>query len=326
MMKRPPRTRRERVNRVKVVPISPRGYCYGVVDALNLVKRVASDPETPKPVYILGHVVHNRHAVASLEDFGVISLDGPDRLALLDQIDSGTVIFTAHGVSPAVKRKALAKGLYCVDATCPDVTRTHELVKSLATRDYHILYIGKKGHPEAEGVIGECPERVHLVEGPEDLDGIPLPPGPVAVTTQTTLSKWDTEATIEAILARYPNAEVYNELCLATQERQEAAVQQGRETDLVLVVGDTRSNNSNRLVQVVREIAGRPAYLIGGVEDIRPEWLAGKRRVGVTAGSSTPSQLTRAVIEYLQNLDLEVYAPSDAALSADRPSASPSRP
>lgn len=314
------------MNQVEVVPISPRGYCYGVVDALNLVKRVASDPETPKPVYILGQVVHNRHAVASLEEFGVISLDGPDRLALLDQIDSGTVIFTAHGVSPAVKRKALAKGLYCVDATCPDVTRTHELVKSLAARNYHILYIGKKGHPEAEGVIGECPERVHLVEGPEDLEGIHLPPGPVAVTTQTTLSKWDTEATIEAIVARYPNAEVYNELCLATQERQEAAVQQGRETDLVLVVGDTRSNNSNRLVQVVREIAGRPAYLIGGVEDIRPEWLAGKRRVGVTAGSSTPSQLTRAVIEHLQNLDVEVYAPSDAVLKADRPSASPSRP
>lgn len=295
-----------------VVRISPRGYCYGVVDALQLAKRVAADPDTPRPIYILGQIVHNRHAVASLEEYGIISLDGADRAALLDDIHSGTVIFTAHGVSPAVKRKALEKGLHCVDATCPDVTRTHELVKSLAERDFQIIYIGKKGHPEAEGVMGEAPERIHLVQSVADVAELTLPPGPVAVTTQTTLSKWDTEAIVEAIVQRYPDAEIYNELCLATQERQEAAVSQSAESDLVLVVGDVRSNNSNRLVQVVQEIAGKPAYLIDSVNDIRPEWLQGKTRVAVTAGSSTPSRITREVIEYLESLDLQVYG-SDAA-------------
>lgn len=303
---------------MEVIRISPRGYCYGVVDALQLAKRVASDPETPKPVYILGQIVHNRHAVESLKEYGIISLEGDDRMALLDQIDSGTVIFTAHGVSPAVKQKARAKGLHCVDATCPDVTRTHQLVKDLTAQGYQILYIGKKGHPEPEGVIGECPEQVHLVQNVSDLDALSLPPGPIAVTTQTTLSKWDTEALIQEILRRFPHAEVYNELCLATQQRQEAAVAQGRDSDVVIVVGDRKSNNSNRLVQVVQEIAGRPAYLVDNVDEIRLEWLVGKRRVAVTAGSSTPSQITRAVIEYLEQMNLEVWGPPHLSESNSR--------
>jgi len=250
--------------------------------------------------------------VESLREYGIISLDGPNRLELLERIERGTVIFTAHGVSPQVKQRAREKGLHCVDATCPDVTRTHELVKELAARGYYILYIGKRGHPEPEGVMGEAPDRVFLVESREDVDALQLPPGPVAVTTQTTLSKWDTEDLIRYILTRFPDAEIHNDICLATQQRQEAAVNQGREADLVLVVGDQRSNNSNRLVQVVREIARRPAYLVESVHDIRPEWLQGVRRVAVTAGSSTPSEITREVIRYLESLDLEIFAPRSA--------------
>lgn len=294
---------------VEVIKISPRGYCYGVVDAINLAKKAALDPYVPKPVHILGAIVHNRHAVASLEQYGIISLDGPDREALLDQVTGGTVIFTAHGVSPAVKRKAKEKGLYCIDATCPDVTRTHALVRELAALGYTILYIGKRGHPEPEGVIGEAPESVHLIETEADVDELQVDAAKIAVTTQTTLSKWDTERVINYILERFPHAEVYNDLCLATQERQEAAVEQGRHADLVLVVGDKRSNNSNRLVQVVQEIAGRPARLIDSVADIDLEWLRGVRRVAVTAGSSTPSEITREVVRYLESLDLDVLAP-----------------
>ena len=294
---------------VEVIKISPRGYCYGVVDAINLAKRAAQDPHVPKPVHILGAIVHNRHAVAALEEYGIISLDGADREALLDQIKSGTVIFTAHGVSPAVKRKAQEKGLYCIDATCPDVTRTHALVRELASRGYTILYIGKRGHPEPEGVIGEAPDHVHLVETEADVDALNVTAEKLAVTTQTTLSKWDTERVINYIVQRYPHVEIYNDLCLATQERQEAAVQKGREADLVIVVGDKRSNNSNRLVQVVQEIAGRPARLIDSATDIDPEWLRGVRRVAVTAGSSTPSEITREVVRYLESLDLDVLAP-----------------
>lgn len=295
---------------MEVIKINPRGYCYGVVDAINLAKKAAKDPHIPKPIHILGAIVHNRHAVADLERFGIISLDGDDREALVDQVSEGTVIFTAHGVSPAVKQKAHDKGLYCIDATCPDVTRTHTLVKELAGDGYTILYIGKRGHPEPAGVIGEAPDHVHLVESEADVDALEIEADcpRIAVTTQTTLSKWDTERVLSYIARRFPHAKIFNDLCLATQERQEAAVEQGGQSDLVLVVGDTRSNNSNRLVQVVQEIARRPARLIDSVADIKPEWLIGVRRVAVTAGSSTPSHITREVIQYLESFQLDVLS------------------
>lgn len=291
---------------MEVIKISPRGYCYGVVDAIQMARKVATDPSTPKPVYILGQIVHNRHAVESLEQFGIISLDGPDRMQLLEQVETGSVVFTAHGVSPVVKAKARAKGLHCIDATCPDVEKTHRLVRELVAQGYQIVYIGKKGHPEPEGVVGECPRNVHLIENEADLNALDVQADKMAVTTQTTLSKWDTEELIQQVRRRYPHIEVYNEICMATQERQEAAVIQSKNADVVLVVGDVKSNNSNRLVQVVQELAGRPAYLIDNVTEIDPEWLKGMRRVAVTAGSSTPSEITRQVIRYLEELHMQV--------------------
>lgn len=291
---------------MEVIKITPRGYCYGVVDAIQLAKRAARDPSVPKPVYVLGQIVHNRHAVESLTALGIITLDGPNRLELLEQIDHGTVVFTAHGVSPAVKQRAREKGLHCIDATCPDVTRTHDLVRELAARGYAIIYIGKKGHPEPEGVSGEAPGRVHLVETAEDVEALAIAGERVAVTTQTTLSKWDTERLIQLIRQRYPHVAVYNEICDATQKRQEAAVAQSQAADLVIVVGDRRSNNSNRLVEVVTKLAGRPAYLIDNADELRPEWLVGVRRVAVTAGSSTPSEITREVIRRLEGWPVEV--------------------
>lgn len=287
---------------MEVIKITPRGYCYGVVDAIQLAKNASRDSSLPRPIYVLGLIVHNHHVVEELKEYGIISLDGPDRLALLEQIESGTVIFTAHGVSPSVRARAQAKGLCCIDATCPDVTRTHELVIDLVGRGYEVIYVGKKGHPEPEGVLGEAPGRVHLVESIADADALNLVTDRLAVTTQTTLSQWDTTALIERIRGRYPHAEVYNEICLATQQRQEGAAAQAKEADVVLVVGDRRSNNSNRLVQVVQEIVGKPAYLVDNVSEIDPVWLQGARKVGITAGSSTPTQLTREVIEFVERL------------------------
>ena len=285
-----------------VIKFSPRGYCYGVVDAIQLAKRVAKNPSTQRPIYVLGQIVHNAHVVDNLDDLGIVTLDGPDRLSILADVTEGTVVFTAHGVSPQVKGLARAKGLNCIDATCPDVTRTHDLVTTLVAAGYEIIYVGKRGHPEPDGVVGEAPGRVHLVETVADVEALDLDAPKIAATNQTTLSKWDTAAAMEAIQRKYPHSEVHNEICLATQVRQEAAVEQGRNADLVLVVGDKRSNNSNRLVQVVREIAGRPAYLVDSVAEIDPAWLAGAHTVGVTAGSSTPSELTRDVIRYVEGL------------------------
>jgi 4-hydroxy-3-methylbut-2-enyl diphosphate reductase len=295
---------------MRVIKISPRGYCYGVVDAIQMAKRVARDPAVPRPIYVLGQIVHNRHAVDGLSALGIVTLDGPDRMALLDQVESGTVIFTAHGISPAVKAAARSRGLNCVDATCPDVTRTHDLIIDLVGRGYEIMYVGKRGHPEPEGAMGEAPDHVYLVETVADVDALTLDAPKLAVTTQTTLSQWDTQAVIERIQQRYPHVEVFNEICHATQERQQAAVSQVDEAQLVLVVGDQRSNNSKRLVQVVQEIAHRPARLIDSVHDIEPRWLEGIDTVAITSGSSTPTEVTRAVIQHLEAYEPRVVGAS----------------
>jgi 4-hydroxy-3-methylbut-2-enyl diphosphate reductase len=287
-----------------VIKVTPRGYCYGVVDAIQMVKQVARDPGMPKPIYILGLIVHNHHVVQEMEELGVISLDGENRLALLDQIDHGTVIFTAHGVSPAVKVKAKEKGLRVVDATCPDVTKTHRLIEELVAQDYKVIYIGKKGHPEPEGAVGVAPDMVHLVERAADLDALSFPPGQkLAVTNQTTLSQWDTRALMDEIQRRWPQTVVYNEICMATQLRQEAVAKLAPQADVVIVVGDKRSNNSNRLVQVAEELAQRPAYLVDTAEEIDPAWLQGKQKVAVTSGASTPTQITREVINRLEKIE-----------------------
>ncbi len=299
---------------MQVIKVSPRGYCYGVVDAIQMAKRVARDPQVPRPIYVLGQIVHNRHAVETLSALGIVTLDGPDRLALLEQIDAGTVIFTAHGVSPAVKAAAAARGLHCVDSTCPDVTRTHELVLALVDQGYEIIYVGKKGHPEPEGVMGEAPGHVHLVESLDDVDALDLAAPRLAVTTQTTLSQWDTQALIDRIRERFPHVEIHNDICHATVERQIAATTQVGDADLVLVVGDERSNNSKRLVQVVQTIAHKPARLIDNVDVIRPEWLEGVRVVAVTSGSSTPTEVTRAVINFL-----EAYEPQSRPAATTTP-------
>lgn len=287
-----------------VIKITPRGYCYGVVDAIQMVKQVAKDPNVPRPIYILGLIVHNHHVVEEMEQLGVISLDGEDRLALLDQVESGTVIFTAHGVSPAVKIKAREKGLHVVDATCPDVTKTHTLIKELVAQGYEIIYIGKKGHPEPEGAVGVAPAHVHLVERESDLAGLSFGPDQkLAVTNQTTLSQWDTRALMNKIQERWPQTAVYNEICMATQLRQEAVAKTAPEADVVIVVGDKRSNNSNRLVQVAEELAGRQAYLVDNADEVNPAWLEGKQKVAVTSGASTPTQITREVIQKIERLN-----------------------
>ena len=294
---------------MEVIKISPRGYCYGVVDALQIVRKIARDPSQPRPIYIIGQIVHNRHAIEELTSLGVITLDGPDRASILEQVKSGTVIFTAHGVSPLVKQAARARGLNCIDATCPDVTVTHDLVRDLVAQGYYILYIGKKGHPEPEGVLGEAPGQISLIETEADVDALTLTEQQqrkLALSTQTTLSQWDTRRVVAYARQKYPQIEVHIDICAATQSRQEAVVAQAKGADLTIVVGDPRSNNTNRLVQVSEELAGVPAVRIEDLSQLQTAWLQGKNRVAVTAGASTPSQLTRAVIRFLEEYQPDI--------------------
>jgi 4-hydroxy-3-methylbut-2-enyl diphosphate reductase len=296
---------------MEVVRITPRGYCHGVVEAIRIAKRVGSERAEGEQVTMLGYLVHNEHVTRELEEHGVALVDAPDRMKGLDQIESGTVVFTAHGISPLVVDEARRRGLNVVDATCSDVTRTHDLVRRLTDEGHHVVYIGKRGHPEPAGALGVAPDATTLVETIEEVDQLDFPAGTrLAVTCQTTLSMWDTKAIIDRLVERYPDIAVHNEICLATQERQEAAVLAATDVDCVVVVGSRRSSNSLRLVQVVEERAGKPAFLVDTADEVRPEWFAGMRRVGVTAGASTPTQLTRAVIQLIEALPQPEPAPA----------------
>ncbi|MBF0706525.1 4-hydroxy-3-methylbut-2-enyl diphosphate reductase [Alkalihalobacillus hwajinpoensis] len=288
---------------MKVTKISPRGYCYGVVDAMVIARNAALDKTLPRPIFILGMIVHNKHVTDAFEDDGIITLDGPNRMEILEKVESGTVIFTAHGVSPQVRELAEKKGLTVLDATCPDVTVTHDLIREKQKEGYHVIYIGKKGHPEPEGAMGIAPDIVHLVEKPEEVDELEIDCDNIIITNQTTMSQWDVQEIMEKAMERYPHAVIHNEICNATQVRQEAVAQQAGDTDLVLVVGDPKSNNSNRLAQVSIEVAGTPAYRIADISELKLEWLEGVETVGVTAGASTPTPITKEVIRFLDQYD-----------------------
>jgi 4-hydroxy-3-methylbut-2-en-1-yl diphosphate reductase len=290
---------------MEVVRITPRGYCHGVVEAIRIAKRVGAERGGSEPVTMLGYLVHNEHVTRELQESGVSLVEESDRMKGLDQVREGTVIFTAHGISPKVVEAAQARGLNVVDATCSDVTRTHDIVRNLVEQSYHVVYIGKRGHPEPAGVLGIAPEQTTLIETIEEADEVEFPPGTrLAVTCQTTLSVWDTQAIIERLVQRFPDIEVHNEICLATQERQEAAVLAAKDVDCVVVVGSRRSSNSLRLVQVVQEKGSKPAYLVDTADEVDPTWFRGMTRIGVTAGASTPTQLTRQVIAAIEAMDL----------------------
>ena len=290
---------------MKVQKISPRGYCYGVVDAMVIARNAALDKTLPRPIYILGMIVHNKHVTDAFEEDGIITLDGKNRLEILEKVETGTVIFTAHGVSPEVRELARRKGLVSIDATCPDVTVTHDLIAEKTAEGYDIIYIGKKYHPEPEGAIGVAPHAVHLIENLEDVDGLKLNNEKLLVTNQTTMSQWDVAHIMEALKEKFPHIEVHKEICLATQVRQEAVAEQAGEADLLIVVGDPKSNNSNRLTQVSVEIANTPSYRISDVSEIDINWLQGVETVAVTAGASTPTLVVREVISFLENFDPE---------------------
>lgn len=290
---------------MEIIKITPRGYCYGVVDAMVIARNASLDKSLPRPIYILGMIVHNKHVTDAFESDGIITLDGPNRLKILEQIDEGTVIFTAHGVSPEVKRRAKEKGLVCIDATCPDVDNTHQLIREVKSNGYHVIYIGKKGHPEPEGAVGVAPDIVHLVQTLEDIDALPeeLLNQKLIVTNQTTMSQWDVKHLIDELKVKYPHIEVHEEICLATQVRQEAVATQADQADLLIVVGDPKSNNSNRLAQVSKEIAHTNAYRIADLSELKLEWLQDVESVAVTAGASTPTPIVKEVIDYIRNYD-----------------------
>ncbi|GAB7005168.1 4-hydroxy-3-methylbut-2-enyl diphosphate reductase [Nocardioides sp. AN3] len=278
-----------------VLLAAPRGYCAGVDRAVVTVEKALD--LYGAPVYVRKQIVHNKHVVADLESRGAVFVEE------LDQVPEGqTVVFSAHGVSPAVHTEAASRGLKTIDATCPLVTKVHHEAKRFAGEDYDILLIGHAGHEEVEGTAGEAPEHIQLVQGPQDVDGIVVrDPAKVAWLSQTTLSVDETLETVEAIRQRFPLLldPPSDDICYATQNRQLAVKEIARESDLVIVVGSGNSSNSVRLVEVALEAGAGSAYRVDDASEIDPAWLDGVRTVSVTSGASVPEELVQGVLSVL---------------------------
>ena len=279
-----------------VVLAAPRGYCAGVDRAVITVEK-ALDLYGP-PVYVRKQIVHNRHVVEDLEARGAIFVEE------LSEVPGGsTVVFSAHGVSPAVHAEAAERGLKTIDATCPLVTKVHNEAKRFASDGQKILFIGHAGHEEVEGTRGEAPESMILVEHPDDVAGVELDdPTRVAWLSQTTLSVDETWQTVTKLREKFPLLmdPPSDDICYATQNRQSAVKQISTDADLVIVVGSANSSNSVRLVEVALEAGAKASYRIDNAGEIDPAWLIGVDKVAVTSGASVPDELVRGVLDYLE--------------------------
>lgn len=276
---------------------NPRGFCAGVERAIEIVERALEIYGAP--IYVRHEVVHNKFVVDDLRTKGAVFVEELDEVP-----DGATVIFSAHGVSKAVRAEADRRGLRVFDATCPLVTKVHSEVGRVREAGKEIVMIGHRGHPEVEGTMGQAAGGMHLVENVEDVARLQVKdPNQLAYVTQTTLSVDDARSIVQALEARFPKitGPRRDDICYATQNRQDAVKKMTGQCDLVIVVGSPNSSNSNRLCEVAKN-RGVGAYLVDGADEIRPEWLNNKQRIGVTAGASAPEVLVKQVIERLMFL------------------------
>ena len=284
---------------MEIVLANPRGFCAGVDRAIEIVERAIE--LFGAPIYVRHEVVHNRYVVDRLRNLGAVFVD-----ELSEVPDQATVIFSAHGVPKAVQDEAAERALNVFDATCPLVTKVHMEVSRYAQDGREVVLIGHAGHPEVEGTMGQYDAdlggAIYLVETPDDVSGLPIKdPERIAFVTQTTLSVDDTARVIDALRERFPSllGPRKEDICYATQNRQDAVKAMVKRCDVILVVGSPESSNSNRLREIASK-AGIPGYLIDGPQDLKPEWFEGKDAVGVTAGASAPEILVQQVVEKLR--------------------------
>ena len=280
-----------------VLLANPRGFCAGVDRAIEIVERALELHGAP--IYVRHEVVHNKFVVQDLKQKGAVFVED------LSEVPTGaTVVFSAHGVSQAVRRDAEARGLKVFDATCPLVTKVHVEVSKKRGQGREVVMIGHRGHPEVEGTMGQSEGGMHLIERPEDVAGLSVKDEKnLAFVTQTTLSVDDAQQTINALKKRFPGivGPKKDDICYATQNRQDAVKALAKQCDAVIVVGSPNSSNSNRLREVAQQ-QGVAAYMVDNAQELQPEWVAGKRVVGVTAGASAPEVLVRQVVEKLRQL------------------------
>ena len=280
----------------RVLLAAPRGYCAGVDRAVIAVEKALD--HYGAPVYVRKEIVHNKHVVTGLEKRGAIFVD-----EVYEVPEGSTLVFSAHGVSPAVVKASEARGLNTIDATCPLVTKVHREVQRFAAEEYDILLIGHEGHEEVEGTAGEAPDHVQLVDGKEGIENAKVKdPKKVIWLSQTTLSVDETMETVLKLREKFPTLQnpPSDDICYATQNRQVAIKQVGSESDLVLVIGSANSSNTVRLVEVALEAGAKAAYRIDYASEIKEEWFEGVETVGVSSGASAPEELVDEVLEYLE--------------------------
>jgi 4-hydroxy-3-methylbut-2-en-1-yl diphosphate reductase len=289
---------------MEVLLANPRGFCAGVERAIGIVERALAIHGAP--IYVRHEVVHNKYVVEDLKQKGAVFVE-----ELAEVPEGSTVIFSAHGVSRAVRREAEARKLRVFDATCPLVTKVHVEVTKMRQAGREIVMIGHRGHPEVEGTMGQSGEGMYLVEKVADVARLEVrDPERLSYVTQTTLSVDDAAAIVEALRARFPRitGPKKDDICYATQNRQDAVKFMAPQCDLVIVVGSPNSSNSNRLREVAAN-AGAEAYMVDNAAEVRPEWLAGKRRIGVSAGASAPEVLVTQVLDRLRSLGAQRVTP-----------------
>jgi 4-hydroxy-3-methylbut-2-enyl diphosphate reductase len=286
---------------MEIIKIKPQGLCMGVAKAINMIQKTIQDESIPRPIYMLGNVVHNKHIISAFQNQNIIVLEGPNRLQMLESITSGTVIFTAHGVSQDVKRLAKEKGLFVVDATCKDVTKTHRLIQEKIDAGYQVYFYGVKNHPETEGVLGISKDIVLVTEN-TNLNEIFIHPDKKNVlTTQTTMSYLDVIAFHKRLKAIIPNLELVEEVCNATRTRQTAILEYQNKIDFLIVVGDPLSNNSRMLKDVGENKANLPTIFVENIEGLRDIDLSKYEKIGITAGASTPDVIVEEIISMLKS-------------------------
>ncbi len=280
-----------------VVALTPRGYCHGVVGAINTLRTIGQQSDVPRPIYVLGRVVHNEKIVNDFEELGIITLEGESRLDMLDRVEGGSVVITAHGASRGVFEKAYAKGLHVIDTTCSDVYTSQRTMEDYTKQGYTVVFIGKHTHPESE--TARTIDGVRIVQTTDEAKKLRIDNPHIAITNQTTMSLYDIYPIAQTIKTTYPQSVLIEEICDATKTRQEAVMNQDSSIEHCFVVGDPGSNNTAQLARVSHSV-GIPATRIPSVEGLDVTMLKNLSKVSVTAGASTPTPLAREVIRFLR--------------------------
>lgn len=283
---------------MEIIKITPQGFCLGVIKAIQIINEALDDPNLKKPIYMYGGLVHNKHIINAYKDKGVVIVDD------ISNIYEGTIVITAHGVSDKIINLIKERNLGLINTTCKYVYKTHNLIKKKISEGYEVVFYGKQNHPETKGILG-IDDKIILIESLEDIDKLNINSYKIIFTTQTTMSYIDVLEIIKKLKERYPHIDTYEDVCNATKSRQNALIKQVQGCDLCIVVGDPKSNNTNKLKEVCLKYTSVPAIMIENITDLKNYDLSVYKKIAITAGASTPPRIVEEVIKGIKENNFE---------------------